>query len=195
MRPVALMVLLSAMGLAACGNRHAPPPTVTEAPGISAGQPEDLMVMSGVDLFLHDTRPTQGRKQKPTFWVHADKFSQYEYEESVWVLEDARAVVYGESEEEAIVLEARKGRFEQDKGAYLKDSVTARIGTMTMHLQDIEWINPQEDVPGRAFTLQPVVVDGPQLQLEAASLEIFPDTKEFELMDVAGLVRFGKEAI
>lgn len=194
MRLVLLTILVSAAGLTACGNRSAPPPA-PEAPGISPEPVEEVMVMSGVDLFLHDTRPTMGRKQKPTFWVHADKFSQYEYEESVWVLEDARAVLYGETDEESIIFDARRGRFEQDKGAYLKDGVTAQVGTMTMHLQDIEWINPQEGVPGRAFTLQPVVVEDPALQLEAASLEIFPETKEFELSDVTGLVRFGRDVI
>ena len=73
--------------------------------------------------------PTEGVKRKPRFWVHAREFRLLE--EAVWEFEEARAVIYGaEADKEEIILESRRGRFEEDRGATLKEGVKAYIGAM-----------------------------------------------------------------
>jgi len=178
-----------ALALTGCGNTYVPSPPPAD-PGGGPGEPAD-MIMNDINLYLHDTRPTAGAVRKPTLWVHANSFTMPE--DNIWALEDARAVIYGTDQgEEEIILEAKRGRFEQGTSAYLNDGVKAYVGDMTIELSDIEWRNPEENRPGEARSNNPVKVSDPNLQLEASSVRLDPDSKEFELTNVAGIIHFGR---
>ena len=148
--------------------------------------------MQGIDLYLHDTAPTPGGARKPTFWVHAEQFSMLE--DNVWRFDHARAVIYGDdAQQEAITLEADRGRFEEDRGALLEGSVKAYVNDMLMELSDIEWVNPQnEDEEGIARSDHPLHVESPTMQLNAGSLRLYPEQNQFVLTEVTGQVRFGR---
>jgi hypothetical protein len=185
-------LLLLALAAAGCGGDHRPGAV---QPGIEpATDPEDdIMVMSGIDLYMHDMRPTAGLTKKPTFWVHADEFSIID--DNVWAFEDARAVIYGQNLEDGnIILEARRGHFEESRRAFLQDDVVAQVGAMTIHLSDIEWRNPGSDTDGIALSDNPVRISDPDLEIEASSLRLYPADKRFELTGVTGQVRFERSA-
>jgi len=182
-------ILVGVLALAGCGRSYTPPPAQEPGPVPPPQESEDAMTMSGVDLYHHDPRPTGGVARKPTFWLHANTFSVLD--DNTWAVEDAHAVIFEkDSEKELIVLDAKRGRFEQDKNAYLRDGVTARAGAMLMKLEDIEWRNRAQDTPSEASSQHPVSIDSPELQLQAATVRLYPDTHEFELTDVVGTVHF-----
>lgn len=184
----AILIVLAAAG---CGDGAAPPPQPVYTPAPS-DTPEDMLIMSGIDLYLHDMRPTAGLARKPTFWLHTEKFSVLD--ENIWAFEDARAIIYGEGGEDRqdIILEAKEGRFEEGKSALLKGGVKAHMGTLRIELADIEWQNPVADTPGEARSDNPVTVVDSHVQLEAAGVRIYPQRKEFILTGVAGTIRFGR---
>ncbi len=166
-----------------------PPP---EVEGMATAAEADTIRMNDINLYLHDTRTTTSAAHKPTFWLHADTFSVLD--EQVWAIEDARAVVYNrQTNAEEMVLEGKRGRFEQNVGAYLKDGVKAYLGDTVIYLEDMEWVHPQDETTkGVAFTDHPLKVENPKIKLQADSLRLYPDTKEFEMTDVSGVVYFGK---
>lgn len=160
-------------------SSEALPPSEEGAPGMS---------MSGIDLYMHDTDPTAGQQRKPRFWIHANTFDVLE--DAAYAFKDARAVVFGEeSGNEIVVFEADQGRFEEDKRAYLRDNVVAQVGTMTLQLEEVVWEQAGQDI-GFAYSDHPVEVNDPSLRLRAASVRLYPETKEFELRDVEGHVQF-----
>ncbi len=181
-----IVICIAAAG---CGDGPAPPPAYAPVP---RDAPEDVLTMSGIDLYLHDMRPTAGVARKPTFWLHTEKFSVLD--ENIWAFEDARAIIYGEGEEDRqdIILEAREGRFEEGKSAYLKGGVKALMGSLRIELADIEWQNPDAETPGEARSDNPVKVLDSHVQLEAAGVRIYPQRKEFMLTGVAGTIQFGR---
>lgn len=172
----------------------APDDTTTTAPADPYAQGDNALVMSGINLYMHRSHQLEGVAQKPQFWVHANQFSIQGANQ--YIFEDARAVIYGSSEEEeSIVIEAKRGQFEQDKRASLQEDVLVKAGTMNLKLIDIDWEKPEDDTAGIAKSDNKVVIDDPNLQLEAGSLRLYPDTKKFELTQVTGMVRFGKESL
>lgn len=157
-------------------------------------EPADAMTMNGINLYMHATEPTAGKTRKPTFWLHADAFSVID--ESVWAVEEARAVIYTNDPERGnIVLEAKRGRFEEGKSASLREGVRAYVGDMRIELTDIEWRNPDGESPGEARSENPVRVIDPDLRLEGSSLHLYPADKQFELTNVVGQVHFGRNPI
>jgi len=175
-----------------CGQGIAPPSPETATPAV--GRTDGAVSMSGINLFLHDARPTAGAARKPTFWVHAEYFTMLD--DQVWSFENAQAAIYGRTpEEKQITLEAARGRFQEDSGALLDGGVTAYVGEMTLDLADIEWINPrQEGEEGIARSDSPLRVSSNKLQLRASSLRLYPESDKFVLTNVSGLVRFGDHA-
>lgn len=153
---------------------------------------EDAMQMKGIDLYMHRRMPQDGVPGKPELWVKADSFSIEDSQ--TYVFENAHAVIYGRDEEE-IRLEAQRGWFEQDKSAQLEGAVRLAAGTLKMFLQDIQWHRSEEAGGGVVQSDNPVIIDDPDLQLNAAGLLLYPDTSVFELTDVSGVVRFGKELL
>lgn len=181
--------------LLGCGGPEAPNTPVETAPETAVETAEtepasEAITMNGINLYLHDARPTAGLTQKPTFWVHADFFTVLD--DQVWSFEQARAVVYGQNtQEEAIALEAARGRFEEDRGAMLEGSVTARVGDMLMQMSDIAYVNPKaEGEEGLAHTENPLSVQSPTLDLKASSLRLLPESRKFVLTNVVGTLRF-----
>lgn len=183
----AVAVLVACAVLYGCAQ-PAPPPEPDPGPE------QDVMTMSGVDLYLHGGGPTQGRMENPTLWVHANEYELTGEEDHVHAFRDARAVVYGKKrEEKAIVFTAQRGRMVEGKSAYLSGNVEAQLGDMTMHLADVHWENPgEEETGGVAHTDEPVQVKSPSVDLAASSLRIFPENHEFELTDVSGIIYFGR---
>jgi len=173
---------------AGCGPPEAPAPVAEGAP--HTVDPEDVLTMRGIDLYLHDATVTGAEARRPHFWVHAERFSMSG--EEVWTFEEARAVAYHrESAEEDIVFEAQRGMFEEDARAYLGGGVTARMGEMVLHLEDIEWLQGDGTTPSRAHSDKGLRVDDPKMQLQAAGIHIRPEERLFEMSGVSGVIRFG----
>ncbi len=182
--PAALLCLLAAQGC----SHPAPPPEAEPDPA------PEVMTMSGVDLYLHKAGPTQGRMENPTFWVHAEHYELTGEEDDVHAFREARAVVYGDAQnEKVIVFTAERGRMVEGQSAYLSGTVVAQMGNMTMHLADVHWENPDAtEEGGLAYSEAPLTVTSPALDLRASSLRVHPETREFELTDVTGIVHFGR---
>ncbi len=154
----------------------------------SPAEQDDAMVMRGIDLYMHRKNAPEGVAGKPELWVRADSFSITDAR--AYEFENARAIIYGDGLQEDIVIEANRGSFEQDRRALLEGDVRMTAGTLRMQLRDIEWVRPEEDSPGVAQSDSPVIIDDPELQLNAAALRLYPDERLFELDDVSGVVRF-----
>jgi len=178
--------LLVLVPLAACGAEPTRPPAAEPtakpaAPAAADGQ----VTMSGVDLYLHDTRPTLGTPRRPAFWVRAEELVLVG--EGRWAFEKAHAVIAGRDEAaEDILLDAAQGRFREEEGAVLEGGGVAHVGTMTMEFESIEWDNANR----QAWSDKPVkIVDG-KTHLDASSLRLYPDERRFELTDVRGVIYF-----
>ncbi len=150
------------------------------------------MQMKGINLYMHRGVPVDGAPGKPELWVQAESFSVEDNQ--IYSFEKAHAVIYTREQEE-IKLEAQRGRFEQDKSAVLQGEVRLNAGALTMLLSDIHWQHGGERDAGMASTDNPVIIDDADLQLNAAGLRLYPDTRLFELVNVSGVIRFGKELI
>ncbi len=184
--------------LAAAGCSPAPPAPPAETPGADAAPAdplapaEDALVMTGINLYMHRARQAEGVVRKPEFWIHAETFSMAG--EDRYLFENARAVVYDDQDAESMVIESRRGQFEQEKRAVLEEGVVVRAGTMTLNLSSVVWERPEEGAPGGARSDGPVSVDDPKFKLEAQGLRLYPDSKAFELDNVTGFITFGKDA-
>lgn len=187
--------------LAAAGCSPAPPPAApagtreadAAAPAADPLAPaEDALVMTGINLYMHRARQAEGVARKPEFWIHAETFSMAGEER--YLFENARAVVYDDKDAESMVIESRRGQFEQEKRAVLEEGVVVRAGAMTLNLSSVVWERPEEGAPGGARSDGPVSVDDPKFKLEANGLRLYPDSKAFELDNVTGFITFGKDA-
>jgi len=150
---------------------------------------EDAMTMQGIDLYMHKRATSEGVSGKPELWIHAESLTIGDA--NTYHFENARAVIYGQEDVEEVVIEANRGSFQQDSNAVLEDEVKMTAGTLRMILSDIQWIRPEDESTGAAFSDSPVVIDDPDLQLKASGLRLYPDTQQFELNNVSGMVRFG----
>ena len=106
-------------------------------------EPSRRMDMTGIDLYMHDYAPTDGKPRKPTLWVHAEEGHAAE-DEQVWQVEGVRAVIYGDETENAndLVVEADLGLFNlRENFARLNDDVTLKTGDIKLELDEIEWDN------------------------------------------------------
>ena len=197
MRLLHAMIPLALAAAAGC-SKPAPPPAGPEPapaaqPADPYAQPGNALQMSEINLYMHRSNQMEGVAQKPEFWVHANSFTMQG--QNTYAFQNARAVVYGEQEgREEVVIDAKRGTFEQDRRAVLEDDVRVKAGTLLLSLGDITWEKPADGSPGVARSDSRVKVDDPSLQLEAASLRLYPDSKLFELTEVTGTVRFGKES-
>ncbi|HDP34470.1 MAG TPA: hypothetical protein ENN29_05105 [Candidatus Hydrogenedentes bacterium] len=180
--------------LAGCGG-PAPQPAPEEPETIVAQRKDvdDAMTMQGIDLYMHKSAPREGVSGKPELWVRAESLTIGD--DNTYYFENARAVIYGKEDTEEVIIEAQRGGFEQDARAALEGNVRMTAGTLRMLLSDIEWTRPDDGTLGAARSDSPVIIDDPDLQLNAASLRLYPDTREFELTEVSGVVRFGGKLI
>ena len=150
----------------------------------------DVISMTGIRLYLHDTAPTAGRARKPRFMVEADTSSMES--DNSWSFEEARAVLYNaETEEEDIVFQAGEGRFIENREAYLGGGVEADAGSVTIRMTDIVYENLETAEGIVAYTEHPVSIDSPDLELDAAKMQIHTDSRTMEFQQVSGWIRFG----
>jgi hypothetical protein len=175
-----------------------PPPQETpaaEAQKAAAdvyAQPDNALQMSEIDLYMHRSKQMEGVAQKPEFWVHATSFTMQG--QNAYAFQNARAVVYSETEgHEDVAINAKRGTFEQDRRAVLQDDVQVKAGELQLRMGDITWEKPEDGSPGVAKSDNHVSLNSPTLQLEAASLRLYPDSKQFDLTAATGTVRFGKD--
>lgn len=154
---------------------------------VAEEKPGGSITMEGLDLRMHNYRPTVGEPEKPTFWVHAEKGELVDGQKS-WELEQARAVVYREADED-LVLEAARGLFDETRRvARLYGGVLVTAGAVTMELAEIEWNNEE----GVAKSGQPVtVVDGTSW-LKASTLLLNPGEDIMRLTNVTGRIDFSE---
>ncbi len=192
------MVLIAVAGCSKPATTPTPAPEqpasdTAKAPADPYTQPDNALQMSEIDLYMHRTRQMEGVAQKPEFWVHATSFTMQG--QNAYAFQNARAVVYSEEAgHEDVVIDAKRGTFEQDRRAVLQDDVRIKAGTLLLSLNDITWEKPEDGSPGVAHSDNHVTVNDPSLQLEAGSLRLYPDSKLFELTGATGTVRFGKDS-
>ncbi len=197
LRPMLPVVLAVVAGCskppAAPPPAEAPAPETQKTPDSAFVEPDNALQMSEINLYMHRSRQMEGVAQKPEFWVHATSFTIQG--QNTYAFQNARAVVYsGDDGREEMVIDAKRGTFEQDRRAVLQDDVQVKAGTLEIRLGDITWEKPEDGSPGVARSDSHVTVKDPSLQLEAASLRLYPDSRLFELTEAAGTVRFGKES-
>ncbi len=172
--------------LFSCGKKNAPASTTSDTPIVNKQSIENMNV-SSVDLYHHDPRPTIGEARKPTLWLHAEKFAVID--ENTWKVEDVHAVIYDvQSGTEHIKISANEGLFEKMNKASLTGNVEAQMSDITFNTNGIEWKNRSDKEQAQIWTHGKIVVQGTDLHLNAESLRIYPETKEFELEDVSGQV-------
>lgn len=196
MRRGALFIVF-ACAVVGCGP-SAPPPqaappapdakTIGEAASEAVGGAAGL-TMSGIKLFLYDNGTAiEGVTRRPVLRIEADTFVSTG--EKSWTFEKARAFMLSSKTQEEWEMEAERGSFTEDQNAFLEGGVVARLGTMTVKLEDIAFETPQDGTPKAAFSEKPVTVDDPAMQLSATSVKLFPDEKRFELTEVTGSFKF-----
>ena len=182
-------LLLVLAGCGKSGSPPPPPPPAQEQP--TQHVPERVgqaVTMKGIDLYMHDSAPTEGEKQKPSFWVHAETFATVE--EKIWEFEVARAVIYPrKADGDEIKIEAAKGRYQDGEKAYLSGGVILYARDMKMTLQDLEWTNEQRE----ARTDHPLTVEGPENNLKADTMRLYPDKKQFILTHATGTVKLRRQ--
>ncbi len=185
MKWIALFIVCFAL-LFSCGKKTSTSSTPPEINEIKK-QSIDNMNVSSVDLYHHDPRPTIGEARKPTLWLHAENFAVID--ENTWKVKDIRAVIYDvQSGTESITISAKEGVFEKMSKASLTGNVEAQMKDITFKTDGIEWSNRTETEPARIWTHGKIAVQGTDLNLDAGSLFINPETKEFELEEVSGQV-------
>lgn len=196
---LAVLIVCAAVG---CGKPAAPPPapaeataegkTIGEAASEAVGGTEGL-TMSGIKLFLYDNGAAiEGMSRKPVLRIEADTFVSTG--EKSWTFEKAHAFMLSSKTQEEWEMESARGSFTEDQNAFLEGGVVARLGTMTVKLEDISFETPQDGTPKAAFSDKPVTVDDPAMTLAASSVKLFPDEKRFELTEVTGSFRFKQDA-
>lgn len=185
MKWIALFIVCFAL-LFSCSKKtspSSPPPEKSEIEKAPIGN----MKVSSVDLYHHDPRPTISEARKPTLWLHAEKFAVID--ENTWKVEDVRAVIYDvQSGTESITISAKEGVFEKMSKASLTGNVEAQMRNILFRTDGIEWTNRTETEPARIWTHGKIAVQGTDLNLDAGSLLINPETKEFELEEVSGQI-------
>lgn len=149
------------------------------------------MDVQGIDLLVHASEATAGQVQAPLFKVHAASVTMRE--NGIYDFEQGQATVYGrERREDDIVFEARRGRYEEDKGAKLEGDVVGHAGPMTLKLSDVTWEKTEAEPRGVLYTNQPLRVENPTMELMAESMRMYPETKLFSLDGMSGSIDFMK---
>lgn len=198
MRRTACLILVCAAALG-CGGPVPPPAPPVEQPSVAEKAAEAVggaagLTMSGIKLFLYDNgAAVEGVARRPVLRIEADTFVNTG--EKSWQFEKARAFMVSRSTQEEWEMEAARGLFTEDQAAHLEGGVTARLGTMTITLEDIAFEAPVDGAPQRAYSEKPVTVDDPAMTLSAASVTLLPDEKRFELTEVTGSFRFNLNTV
>lgn len=135
----------------------------------------------GIDLHMFSSRPTFGAPEDPTFWVHAER-GEVLGDPPVWKLENTKAVIYRDPEED-IVLVAKSGNFdEENKSAQLDGGVRVTSGNLVADLSDIHW----NDETGVARTdALATLYDGVN-RLAGKSMALYADEDRFEIGEGSG---------
>lgn len=194
-RSLSILILPVFCLAAGCGSPKPATPEI-QAESAAAESTEDAlrdadMTMEGINLYMHRPDNHEGVPSRPELWVQAESFSIGD--DKVYAFKEASAVLYGKDETEEIRLHANQGVFKQDQFAKMDGDIRMTAGAMKIFLLDLQWDRSEEDAAGVVHSEQPVIIDDPDLQLNASSLRLVPDTKTFEMDNVTGVVRFGKE--
>jgi len=194
----ALLMALLLVG-AGCGQTpEAPPPDSASPPSLESGEQlavarsepvENEMLLSGVNLWMHDYTPTAGQLRKPTIWVHAESGRLAE-DSQLWSLQDTRAVIYRENDED-LTADAAQGAFDQtDETAVLTGDVTLLAGSLEVALEKLKWDN----VAGVATSDRPVRVTSGEMWLTGEAMWIRPDENLLQIEGGSGAMPFAEVA-
>lgn len=130
----------------------------------------------GINLWMSSSHPTFGQPEDPTFWVHAER-GQLLDEPRIWSLEQTRAVIYRNPEED-LVLVARTGTFdEENKSAQLDGDVRVTSGSMVADLANIQWDN----AAGVAHSEALATLDDGVNRLVGRAVALYAQEGRFEL--------------
>ncbi len=178
---------------AGCGQETAPSkPAVSTAPvPDAAARPDSAdaqIEMLDIDMYMHDTAATHGEAQKPTLWIHMRRCIQGKDE--LLDFEWAHGEIHGrDAAAETIAFEAARGQFQEQKSALLEGGVIARSGTMTIHLEDIQWLHEER----MGTTDHPVLMEQNKTHIEVDTLRLFPDENRFTATRARGVIDFERE--
>lgn len=187
----ALAIALAALACA-CGNEQAPPPPAAPAPeaaptaGGASGErlADDLR---GEDIELRLFRKdgvAGGGPEKPTFEVRAPVFRIPEPD--VFILEGARATIFGSAGEETRI-DAAHGVFNRkEETAVLGEGVSVDMGRMQVQLDELRWNNAEN----AAVSEGPLTLVQGGTRLEANGMMFLPDEQRLTLKDVSGTYSF-----
>lgn len=140
--------------------------------------------IQGIDLHMFSSRPTFGAPEDPTFWVHAER-GEVLGDPPVWKLENTKAVIYRDPEED-IVLVAGSGNFdEENKSAQLDGGVRVTSGSLVANLADIHW----NDETGVARSDALATLDDGINRLAGKSIALYADEDRFEIGEGSGRIR------
>jgi hypothetical protein len=183
-----LIPTLAALALAGCGASPAPAPppveTATPAPV------DEGVVMQGVEMILFDAGGQAGDR-KPSLSIRADQFVQEA--DRQWRFIGAEAVARQEEPgQEDIVFTAAQGTLREEESAYMDGGVKAAIGTMTIDMADVTWGPSGEAGASTARSDNPVHLLDPAMDLYAAQFRLYPEERQFLLLDVTGRFDFPK---
>ncbi|MBI1321287.1 MAG: hypothetical protein GC168_20370 [Candidatus Hydrogenedens sp.] len=176
---------MAALLLAGCGASPAPAPVAEEG----APKPVDEgVVMRDVEMFLFDAGVT-GEQRKPALSIRAKQFVQED--DKVWRFEQAQAIARQDNAEaEDIVFDAAQGSLREEESAYMDGGVKATIGTMTIDMDNVTW-GPEGDAgASTARSDSPVHLLDPAMDLYAEQFRLYPDARQFSLIDVRGRFDF-----
>lgn len=179
-----LGVLLAVVALGAQAQAGDPP---SKSPAADAA----AMQMQGEDinLWMSSSRPTFGRPEDPTFWVHAKRGRLLD-EPRIWSLEETKAVIYRDPEED-LTLVARSGTFdEENKSARLDGEVRVTSGRFVADLANIHWDN----ATGVAHSDAPATLDDGTNRLVGRSVALYTDADRFELGEGSARIQLAQAA-
>ena len=146
--------------------------------------PQSTLAWKGVDLYMHDYGPTDGRLRDPTFWIHAEQ-GQRAGAGRTWSLQQTRAVIYREADEN-LVVEAAIGQFDEEaETARLSGRVRLSTGRLRVDLEELVWDNTK----GLATSDRPVRVTDSETQLVASGILINPHDDTIVLNEGSGVIQ------
>lgn len=141
----------------------------------------------GINVRMFSSRPTFGTPEDPTFWVHAARGQRLD-DPPVWTLEDARAVIYRDPEDD-LVLVAKSGTVDEaTKSASLDGSVRVTSGQMVVELANIRW----DDTTGVARSDSTATMDDGVNRIVGESIALYADEDRFEIGQGSARIRLAQ---
>ncbi len=173
-----LVAIILAFLFVGCGKSA--PPAITE-------ELKDEVIETGgftardVELAFFESGTMGEGPRKPTFRLKAPTISSENG--GVALLSDVHAEIFDKNVRVAEMDAAQAGYSEETKQATLSGGVVFRMGTMTMELQSVEWINDEQTLRSDS---ELTLTDG-ETKLSASSMKFLSADKKLIMTNVSGM--------